>query len=150
MLTFKKSCFYDSLEKIKHLIPNHWIEVEHNNIQLEPRFSIYFNLELDDKLIFVTANNEAGEIVGYFIGLIAYELHYKNCLTCHMDSVYLDPAYRKGRNAISFFKFVESELKKLNVKKWYVGSKNKKDLSIFYKYLKFEHVESLHCKWIGG
>ena len=152
MITFQTESFKKTLPEFAYLLPAHYEELalHKNKVPLQPQWNIYFDREENGNLIFVTArDSELNEIVGYFIGFIANGLHYETCLTCHMDIFYIRKDLRNGRLGVKLFKFVEAELKKLKVDRWYVGSKSHADISSLFKYLGFEQVETTHCKWLG-
>ena len=149
-ITFQAESFEQTLPEFSYLLPQHWEELalQKDKVPLSPQFDIYFERERNNHLIFVTARDE-GEIVGYFIGFIAQGLHYSTCKTCHLDIFYIRKDYRKGRMGIRLFKFVEEELKKRGVQRWFVSSKLHADASALFKYLKFEPIELHFSKWIG-
>ena len=121
-ITFQAESFEQTLPEFSYLLPQHWEELalQKDKVPLSPQFDIYFERERNNHLIFVTARDE-GEIVGYFIGFIAQGLHYSTCKTCHLDIFYIRKDYRKGRMGIRLFKFVEEELKKRGVQRWFVS-----------------------------
>ena len=148
-ITFQAESFEQTLPEFSYLLPQHWEELalQKDKVPLSPQFDIYFERERNNHLIFVTARDE-GEIVGYFIGFIAQGLHYSTCKTCHLDIFYIRKDYRKGRMGIRLFKFVEEELKKRGVQRWFVSSKLHADASALFKYLKFEPIELHFSKLI--
>ena len=151
MIKFACESFKETLPEFQYLLPIHYLDLALNKdkVPLQPQFNIYFEREDSGNLIFVTARNDENQIIGYFIGFVAPGLHYKTCLTCHMDIFYIHKDYRKGRLGIKLFQFVEKELKNRKVQRWFVGSKIHADVSSLFKYLKFEPIEIHHSKWIG-
>lgn len=150
MLTIQVEKFADIIEEFKPMFPLHWKELALNQdkVPLDPQYDIYLAREELGELLFVTAR-EDGDPVGYFIGFIARGLHYKTCLTCTMDIFYVHPEKRTGRTGIKLFKFVEKELKRRGVDRWFVGSKCHADASALFEYLKFDRVEVYYSKWLG-
>ena len=150
MITAHVESFIERLPELKPLLPLHWAELalDTDKVPLDPQYEIYFERERLGELLFVVLR-EKGELIGYFIGFIAPGLHYKTCLTCTMDIFYVHPDKRGGRAGIKLFKFVEEELKRRGVDRWFVGSKLKLDASWLFDYLKFERVEVYYSKWLG-
>jgi N-acetylglutamate synthase-like GNAT family acetyltransferase len=66
-----------------------------------------------------------------------------------MDIFYIRKDLRKGRLGIKLFQYVEKELRRRGVDRWFVGTKLHADASSLFKYLKFEPVEIYYTKWIG-
>ena len=150
MLTVQLESFTERLEEFRPLFPLHWEELALNKdkVPLDPQYDIYLQREARGELIFATLR-ELGQPVGYFIGFIAPGLHYKTCLTCTMDIFYIHPEKRGGRGGIKLFKFVEQELKRRGVDRWFVGSKCHADASWLFEILGFDRVEVYYSKWIG-
>lgn len=150
MLTVQLESFTERLDEFKPLFPLHWEELALNKdkVPLDPQYNIYIEREKRGELIFATMR-ELGKPVGYFIGFIAPGLHYKTCLTCTMDIFYVHPEKRGGRGGIKLFKFVESELKRRGVQRWFAGSKCHLDASWLFEILGFDRVEVYYSKWIG-
>lgn len=150
MLTAQIESFEERLPEFKPLFPLHWEELALNKdkVPLDPQYDIYVARERRGELLFVTLR-ELGEPVGYFIGFIAPGLHYKTCLTCTMDIFYVHPDKRGGRGGIKLFKFVENELKRRGVDRWFVGSKCHADASWLFELLGFNRVEVYYSKWLG-
>lgn len=151
MITCHVESFIERLPELKELLPQHWEELALNQdkVPLDPQYDIYFEREKRGELLFVCLR-EGGELVGYFIGFIAPGLHYRTCLTCTMDIFYVRKDKRTGRAGIKLFKFVQEELKRRGVQRWFVGSKCHADASSLFKYLGFEQVEVYFSKWLGG
>jgi GNAT superfamily N-acetyltransferase len=150
MLTVQLENFEERLEEFKPLFPLHYEELALNKdkVPLDPQYDIYLQRERRGELIFATVR-ELGKPVGYFIGFIAPGLHYKTCLTCIMDIFYVHPEKRGSRCGIKLFKFLEAELKRRGVDRWYVGSKCHADASWLFEFLNFEKVEVFYSKWLG-
>lgn len=150
MITFHIESFEERLGDLKVLLPLHYKELALNQdkVPLDPQYGEYIRREREGMLLFVTAR-EAGELMGYFIGFIAPGLHYQTCLTCTMDIFFVHPDKRTGMTGVKLFKFVEKELKRRGVDRWFVGSKNHADSSALFRRLGFEPVETHHSKYLG-
>ena len=150
MITCHLESFEERLSELQALLPLHYAELALNQdkVPLSPQYGIYIARERMGELIFVTLR-DAGEMVGYFIGFIAPGLHYSTCLTCTMDIFYVRKDLRTGRAGINMFRFVQRELKRRGVQRWFVGSKVHADASALFKYLKFTPCETYYTMWIG-
>lgn len=150
MITVHIESFEERLDELQALLPLHYEELALNKdkVPLVPQYGIYIARERAGELLFVTLR-QSGELVGYFIGFIAPGLHYSTCLTCTMDIFYVRKDLRKGRAGINLFKFVQAELKRRGVQRWFVGSKVHADASALFRYLKFEPCETYYTMWLG-
>lgn len=150
MITVQIESFQDRLGELSPLLPVHYEELALNKdkVPLDPQYDIYFERENRGELLFVTLR-EQGQLVGYFIGFINPALHYKTCLTCIMDIFYVHPDSRGNGGGQLLFQFVEKELKRRKVDRWFVGSKCHKDASWLFERLGFEQVEIYYSKFLG-
>lgn len=150
MITIMLESFEERVEELKPLLPLHYEELALNKdkVPLSPIWQTYFDMERQGQLIFAVVRDK-GELIGYFIGFIKPHLHYSTCLTCTMDIFYIHPDYRGNRTGLKLFQFVEKQLKKRGVQRWFVGSKLHKDCSSLFEYLKFNPVEKYYSKWLG-
>ena len=150
MLTIQLESFAQRLDEFKPLFPLHWEELALNKdkVPLDPQYEIYIEREKRGELIFATIR-ELGKPVGYFIGFIAPGLHYKTCLTCTMDIFYVCKEKRTGTAGIKLFRFVEKELKRRGVDRWFMGSNVHADASALFERIGAAKVETYYSKWIG-
>lgn len=150
MITSHVESFEQQLEELQKLLPEHYKELALNQdkVPLDPQYSVYIERERRGELLFVTLR-EAGELVGYFIGFIAPGLHYRTCLTCTMDIFYVRADKRTGTAGVRLFRFVESELKRRGVQRWFMGSKVHADASALFKRIGAAPVETYYSKWLG-
>ncbi len=148
------TCHVENLEKnldeLKVLLPLHYRELALNQdeVPLDPQYEVYIERERQGGLLFVSLR-DAGEIIGYYIGFIAPGLHYKTCLTCTTDIFFVRADKRDGTAGIRMFRFVEKELKRRGVQRWFTGSKVQHDASKLFDFLNFERVEIYYSKWLG-
>ncbi len=150
MITYHVESFAEMMPEFKPLLPLHWKELALNQDQvpLSPQWEVYLRREAMGKLLFVSVR-EAGKIIGYYIGFVSPGLHYSTCLTCITDIFFIHPDKRGSRAGIGLFKFLESELKRRGVQRWFVGSKVHADASPLFERLAFEKVETFYSKWLG-
>lgn len=152
MMTCQVESFTEHLDEFRPLFPLHWAELALNQdlVPLDPQYDVYAAREARGELLFVTMR-EAGAPVGYFLGFIAPGLHYRGCLTCTMDIFFVAPEHRNsGLPGVRLFRFVEKELRRRGVQRWFVGSKVKADASALFERLEFERVEVHYSKWLGA
>lgn len=151
MITIMNESFEDRLIELQVLLPLHYEELALNQdkVPLSPQYNVYIERERAGGLLFVTLR-DAGELVGYFIGFIAPGLHYSTCLTCTMDIFFLRKDKRTGTAGVRLFRFVEDELRRRGVQRWFMGSKVKADASALFKRIGAEPVETYYSKWLGG
>lgn len=150
MITCHVESFEERLGELQVLLPMHYRELALNQdkVPLAPQYSVYIDRERAGGLLFVTLR-DAGELVGYFIGFIAPGLHYETCLTCTMDIFYVRADKRSGSAGVRMFRFVEAELKRRGVQRWFMGSKVHADASALFKRIGADPVETYYSKWIG-
>ena len=150
MLTAQVESFTERLPEFQPLFPLHWEELALNKdkVPLDPQYDIYIERERRGELLFVTLR-ELGEPVGYFIGFIAPGLHYKTCLTCTMDIFFVRPDRRNGSAGVRLFRFVEQELRRRGVHRWFMGSKVHADASALFERIGAAKVETYYSKWLG-
>ena len=151
MISTHIESFEDRLDELRPLLPLHYEELALNQdkVPLSPQYNVYIERERAGGLLFVTLR-DAGELVGYFIGFIAPGLHYSTCLTCTMDIFFLRKDKRTGSAGVRLFRFVEDELRRRGVQRWFMGSKVKADASALFKRIGAEPVETYYSKWLGG
>ena len=149
-ITVQAEPYKDFIKEAKALYPLHWEELALNKdkVKLEPNYDIYDELAAKKQLLVVTMRRE-DELVGYFIGIVAPELHYKSCIALTMDIFWTHPSIRDGGAGIRLFRAVENEAKRRGVQRIYHGSKLHKDSSRLFEYFGMTPIEVYYSKWIG-
>ncbi|KQY00249.1 hypothetical protein ASD28_13070 [Massilia sp. Root133] len=150
MITCHVESFEQQLSELQALLPLHYRELALNQdkVPLQPQYHVYIERERAGGLLFVTLR-DAGQLVGYFIGFIAPGLHYETCLTCTMDIFYVRQDKRSGSAGVRMFRFVEAELRRRGVQRWFMGSKIHADASALFKRIGAAPVETYFSKWLG-
>jgi GNAT superfamily N-acetyltransferase len=151
MITCHVESLTEHLPELMYLLPLHYEELALNKdkVPLDPQYEVYRERDAAGAVLFVTLR-DAGELVGYFVGFIAPGLHYKTCLTCTMDIFYLRKDKRTGSGGVRLFRFVEAELKRRGVQRWFMGSKVHADASALFKRIGAAPVETYYSKWLGS
>lgn len=151
MITAHVESFRERLAELQTLLPKHYEELalDQQRVPLSPQFDVYFERERRGELLFVTLR-DAGEMIGYFIGFIAPGLHYSTCLTCTMDIFYVRKDRRTGSAGVRLFRFVEKELRRRGVQRWFMGSKVHADASALFERIGARPVEVYYSKWLGA
>lgn len=151
MINFAVESFVACIPEIKTLITAHYEELALNRdkVPLDPRWDVYEELEKSDKLLFIALRNDDKKLIGYSIGLIEYELHYKTTLGYNMDILYVDPEYRGHGAGNALITFLEAALKERKVQRIFLGSKCHKDIGNLFIHHDYKLVEMYYSKWIG-
>lgn len=93
----------------------HWEETfKYQGIPFNPDLTRYIEYSDVGCYLNFTARDE-GKMVGYGGVYVMPSMHTREMLATE-DTYYLSPPYRKGRNAILFFDFMESTLRDMGVK----------------------------------
>ena len=137
-------------DDIRPLIQRHWEDIALNKdkIKLNPDWDAYHTLEQAGVLKIFTAR-EGDLLVGYFVVIIQYNMHYKDHLFASNDVIFLHPDYRKGRTGIKLIQFAEKCLKEDGVSVLAINTKVHKPFDNLMQFLKFSLVERIYSKYIG-
>lgn len=116
MITFAVEKLDSCLEELKPLLNEHWEEIAwyKDKISYVPSYDKYYALEDAGVLHIVIARDE-GKIIGYYVSMVNYSLHYMNTKFAVNDILFIHPDYRGGSAAYRMFKFAFKELKKIGV-----------------------------------
>ena len=141
-------------DALGEILEEHWQELALNKdrVPLDPQLGEYRKREADGSLLVMSmrTDDDAEELVGYFLGFIAPGLHYQTCLTCTMDIFYVRPKFRDNLLAgRRLMRAVEKELRLRGVNRWFVGTKCHMDVARLFESLKFQLVEKYYSKWLG-
>lgn len=125
MLTTAIETIHEGLEELKPILPVHYAELSAHckyDIPLNPMYDRYLAKEAQGEILYVTLR-EAGTLVGYFVGMIGPGLHYKDCLTLHMDIFYVVPEARGRDGGGLIIDAIDREFARRKVKLWTMGYK---------------------------
>lgn len=145
MITFQQETFDDVYEPLQALFPLHWEELalDKDIIPLDPDYDVYRQAEKAGQLLVITCRKE-GEIIGYFVGFVRTDLHYKTCLTCRMDIFFIHPDHRKSSLGIKLFTELKNVCQQRGVRRIVLGSKCHKDASILFERLGYTEIERFY------
>ena len=151
LLTTHVEKFSQCYLEMQNLNKDHYEEIsEHrrHDIKLEPDYDRYFKLENEGGLIYITLRSQ-GKIVGYYIGFIQTDLHYKKCLSLFQDILFIS-RHARGQKALPLLiSAVECEAKRRGCKRTTFGVKEKHKLHLQKQLLdlNYEPFEIHFCKW---
>lgn len=152
MLTAQVEKFDNDFSEIGNMLNIHYKELALNQdkVPLDPQWHLYDMHEQNNSLVYV-ALREAGELIGYVISIVAPGLHYRTCLTAHMDILFVRPDKRDvaAKGALLLVDTLEKELRRRGVQRWFMGTKLHKDIGVIFKRRKFTAVEMTYTKWLG-
>lgn len=151
MVTYQQE-FLTTFEKDCHeLLKLHWEEIALNKdkIRMNPDWDTYQKMEELGALKIFTAR-EGSKLVGYFVVIVASNLHYKDHLFAENDVIYLHKDHRKGFTGIRLIKFAEKCLKLDGVSVLKVNTKVHQPFDKLMLFLKFGLVERVYTKYLGG
>ena len=97
-----------------------------------------------DALTVFTARDD-GELVGNCMMYLVQSMHTQR-LKAMEDTWYLKPEYRKGRNAIEFYKFVEAEMKRRGATKCHMTAAPENGACRIMEYLGFKLDKYMYSK----
>lgn len=151
MITAQVEIWSDCRPEPARIFPEHFEELALNKDKapLAPQWDVYADLERRGALLLVTLR-EAGEMVGYFVGLLGPSLHYGTTLECRMDIFFVRPAWRGRHAGMRLFKAARQELRRRGVQRWFVGSKLHKDASRLFEAIGMTKIETYYSEWIGA
>ena len=118
MLTAIVEKFNGDFSEIRQLLDIHYQELALNKdkVPLDPQWDLYENHEDSGRLVYVTLREE-GELIGYVISIVAPGLHYKTCLTAHMDILFVRPDKRDiaAKGDLLLVDMIEKEMRSRGV-----------------------------------
>jgi GNAT superfamily N-acetyltransferase len=132
------------------LTEEHWLEVglDRENIPLDLDVDLYDTLDANGILHVTTARSD-GELVGYFAMCVRVHPHYRTTLCAFLDSYFVLKAYRNIETGMGLFEAMEQAMRTIGVKKLIAGMKNHKDVSLLFRRLGWNPIETTFSKYIG-
>ncbi len=150
MLTTQVETWSGAVEELKLLFPLHYdrLALEQDRVPLDPQYEVYAAFEKAGVLSLVTLRSD-GELVGYWVSMVAPGLHYATCLTATMDIWFIHPDHAGRTAALRLIRAVEDEMKRRGVQRWFAGEKLHAPCGRLYEAMGMEKIETTYSKWIG-
>ncbi len=152
MITAQVEPYATCLPELVAIYPSHWEELaldrDKPEAALDPMWEVYAQRDAEGQLLLVTLR-ETGTLVGYYLGFKAPGLHYRRCLTYHMDICYVIPGVRGRFGGKRLLRKVITECKRLGVKRIFCGEKLHAPSGRLYEAMGFVPVEKTYSLWIG-
>lgn len=136
-------------DEIMVLAEAHWQETEEyrHGQQFKPLFERYMSYENAGWLFQFTARDE-GKLVGYATMYLVPSMHTQVSIATE-DTWFLLPDYRKGRNAIRFYNYVQEQMFARGAKEVVMTAKLTNHAGKILEYLKFQPVAIQYSKQIA-
>lgn len=150
MITIQKESFMACVPELKPIFVVHANELcpYPDKMILDPDYDKYAAGEKAAALQFITVRSD-GELVGYYVGMIAMSLHYKGVKVNINDIFYIKKEYRLLGVGDKLFNAVKEDNKKLGVKFWRLETKNWLPADKFMEKQGFEKKATVHTMWMG-
>ena len=148
-MIFSKEKLRDCWDEVISLARLHWNETEayRHGQPFNPDRDRYWHYnDIGYHHQYTVRDN--GKLVGHG-GIYVSQSMHTQLPVAHEDTWFLLPEYRKGRNALRFYKFIEDDLKAMGVVEITVSAKLSNSAGTIIEYLGYEHTEKLYSKQIG-
>jgi GNAT superfamily N-acetyltransferase len=134
--------------ELEPLIRKHYEEIAHfRDIALNPDWARYLAMEAAGGLRIVTARTGIA-LIGYVIAIVAPNLHYRDCLVCTVDVLFIDPAWRQFGIAKKMILCLEATVRAEGVQVMSQHGKVREDVNItaFMQKLGYLPVDIMYAK----
>jgi len=151
MLVFHVEPLHVCWNEAMELAMQHWCETEayRHGQGFNPKYERYEYFARMGLFFVVTARDE-GRMVGYFSAYVTPSMHTQQMLGTE-DTFFLLPEYRKGRNAIAFYKVIEEEFIKRGVVEAGMTAKLSNPAACkILKYLGYQEVSMQYSKHLAA
>lgn len=151
MITAQVEPYAACLAQLIALYPQHWemlaLDKDRPEAALDPMWEVYAERDAAGQVLLVTLR-ERGDLVGYFLGFIAPGLHYRRCLTYHMDIFYVVPSMRGRFGGKRLMRALMVECRRRGVKRMFVGEKLHQPAGRLFMAMGFVPVETTYSHWL--
>jgi hypothetical protein len=147
-ISFQVERFSDVIGEMREYFTAHYQELatfKDKISEVNPDYALYEAMDAAGKLHVVTARSE-DKLVGYYVGVVMPQPHYKTTLYAMADLYWLRPDFRKGATGIEFLLFIEGSLKERGVQVTVMGTKMSKDLGKLYEHLGYTETDRVFRK----
>jgi hypothetical protein len=107
---FSRETCNEVVDEIFALMEQHYAEVAHHpDIPPECDEARYRKAEELGLLRLYTVRQDYA-LVGYWVGMVGYSLHYKSSYQARQDTLFIHPDYRQGLTGYRFLRWVDQQL----------------------------------------
>lgn len=134
-------------KEIFPLLERHWTEIAHyKDIPLRPNFEEYKKRGGEGSLVCYTMRKN-GDLIGYAVFFIAFNMHYGDSKQANQDVVFLEPEYRRERIGAKFLEWCDAQLADLDVQVVAHHVKtNHPALGRVLEQMGYKHIDSIYAK----
>jgi|SRR5579872_224079 len=150
-LVFQEEPFRQAYRDAEPELLRHYDEIAENKDiigRIDPDLATYDALNEKGRLRVLTAR-DGGRLVGYYISVIARNLHY-NIITATEDMYYLSPEYRRGTAGIRLFVEAEKMVRQAGAIITVAKTKVRHDHGPIFERLGYRPFESVYMKVLRG
>jgi len=145
-MEYKEENYKHIIREMDKLIPKFAEEVDIYPDKQIPDFNHELLSSIEDLQVITAREN--GELVGFHVSFIQYDIFYKNLLTCAVLFYYLLPENRGNGNGTGMFEYAEKLYKDKKVKRVFMSRKIHIDNEKMFKKLGYSHIEANYTKSI--
>lgn len=151
MITAQVEPYVECLRELVALYPQHWemlaLDKGRPEAALDPMWEVYAERDAAGHVLLITLR-ERGNLIGYFLGFVAPGLHYRRCLTYHMDIFYVVPSARGRFGGKRLLRTLKEECRRRGVKRIFVAEKLHQPCGRLFAAMGFVPVEITHSLWL--
>lgn len=134
------------MPELPEIFLRHHDEIEEDrSVELDPAWDRYVAMEIQG-MLHVTTVRDGARLVGYYMAIIAPQMHHKTRLAAYSDMFYLREEYRFGWTGVRLFIETDKMLKRLGVKKSYLVTKAKQPITMLLKRIGYVLAEKVYIK----
>lgn len=151
MIVYAVEKLSDCWHEMIGIAAQHWQETmswQHGKQAFNPSFDRYNQYDQAGWFVMFTARDE-GVMVGYGMMYLTPSMHTQRFIATE-DTIFLLPPYRKGRNGLRFYEFVEREMTRRGAVEIMVTAKPNTPASRLLEHLGCTLVNYQYCKHIGA
>lgn len=128
----------------------HWqeTEIDLDDVPVSVDKEAYRQMYENGHLHIVSVRN-GDRVIGYHVSNVMPHVHHSTTLMGFTLAFYLHPEFRISGTGLRLIKFVEKSLAERGVKKFYLTTKRKPDLSKLFEMLGYRPDEITYSKMLG-
>ena len=147
MIAWKVEKLCDVWREMEALFPLHFAETGGREKEIDVDWPRFFAMERDGIAHVVVARDD-GRMMGYFVGIIAPNLHNRKLLTAVSDMYFLHPDYR-GYAGVRMFREIEKAWRQMGVEMATITCKVSREYGRIFEYLGWQLEERIYMKNLG-